>query len=117
MRLIDADALKEALKKPILMDNEKANRIWEGWHECTIAVDEAINAQPTIEPEQTWIPCSESVPKLGKNLLVTTSWNFVTKAMFCGNHWEIDSMDYKLSAVVAWMPLPKPWKGESNDRT
>lgn len=58
MKLIDADELKETLKTPIPMDSEKAERIWEGWHECTIAVDRAIDAMPTIEERKKgkWIP-------------------------------------------------------------
>lgn len=58
MRLIDADALKESLKTPIVMDEDRVKRLWEGWHECTIAVDEAIDKSPTIEERKTgeWIP-------------------------------------------------------------
>lgn len=52
MRMIDADALMEELKTPVLIDNEKASRIWEGWHECTIALKEAIDRTPTIEPKK-----------------------------------------------------------------
>lgn len=121
MRLIDADVLKEALKKPILMDNEKANRIWEGWHECTIAVDEAINAQPTIESEQRWIPCSERLPHGSCSDLVNvsihddsgdtpydyTSCGWVTTD---GEYWIVDGEIN--NHVVAWMPLPEPWRGE-----
>ena len=59
MRLIDADALKEALKEPILMDKERAEALWEGWHECTVAVNKAIDNTPTVQPERLkgeWIP-------------------------------------------------------------
>ena len=52
MRLIDADALKERLKQPVMVDKEKADRIWEGWHECTVMVDAAIDDTPTIETER-----------------------------------------------------------------
>ena len=52
MRMIDVDALMEELKTPVLIDKEKANRIWEGWHECTIALKEAIDRTPTIEPKK-----------------------------------------------------------------
>ena len=52
MRLIDADALQVRLKEPIPFDADLAERIWEGWHECTIAVDRAIDDMPTIEPER-----------------------------------------------------------------
>ena len=58
MRQIDADALKESLKTPIVMNEDRVKRLWEGWHECTIAVDEAINKAPTIEKHSsgTWEP-------------------------------------------------------------
>ncbi len=61
MRLIDADALMEELKTPVLIDNEKASRIWEGWHECTIAVKEAIDRTPTIEERKKgkWIEITD----------------------------------------------------------
>ena len=71
-----------------------------------------LESVPSAQTEQRWIPCSERLPELGRNILVTTSWNFVTKAMSCGDHWEINSIDYKLSSVVAWMPLPEPYQGE-----
>ena len=64
MRLIDSDALMEELKTPVLIDNEKASRIWEGWHECTIAVKEAIDRTPTIEERKTgkWINNIHDIP-------------------------------------------------------
>lgn len=70
----------------------------------------AIYVERIPSAQSNWIPCSEMLPELGLNVLVTTSWNFVTKAMFGGDHWEIESIDYKLSSVVAWMVLPAPWK-------
>ena len=51
MRLIDADALKTEMTKQIPYDKEIADKLWEGWHECTIAVDRLINNAPTIEPK------------------------------------------------------------------
>ena len=50
-RLGDLDELKECLKKPVTMDANRAERLWEGWHECTIGVGQAIDALPTIIPE------------------------------------------------------------------
>ena len=48
-RLIDEDELMLRLKEPIQMDEDKAERLWEGWHECTIAVERAIRNTPTVE--------------------------------------------------------------------
>ena len=51
--LIDVNTLKEQLKKPIVMPVDKAERLWEGWHECTIGVNAAIEATPiVIEAEE-----------------------------------------------------------------
>lgn len=44
----DLDELKKHLTKPIIMDANRAKRLWEGWHECTIGVEQAIDALPII---------------------------------------------------------------------
>lgn len=107
MRAIDADAL---------------------WRDITTAFDdcedilEIIDRQPTIEPEQRWIPCSEKHPD-------KDGWYLVS----LGNEWDengfgrvnadkkiYDSMvrisSYKNGAwfhgmVAAWMPMPNAYKG------
>ena len=48
MRLIDADELKKDLTR--FYDNE-------------VTAKQLIDEQPTIEPEQRWIPCSERLPE------------------------------------------------------
>lgn len=69
---------------------------------------------PTAEPE--WISMTERPPvienNVGKRVLVTTSWGMVGEAMYCKDHWEIHDNSYQIKSVLAWMPLPKPWKGE-----
>ena len=66
-----------------------------------------------------WIPCSERLPIIDNNnrarVLITTSWGFVKEAYYCVDHWEINDIDYILTSVIAWMPLPDPYKdGEQN---
>lgn len=81
------------------------------------AVQEVINGLPSAKPEQRWISCNERLPKaenyMPKRVIVSTSWKKVYVANYCVDHWEICDIDYKLSSVVAWMPLPEPYKGES----
>ena len=107
MRLIDADKLKEHIDKlPALPDGNFA-----GNHSALKAL---INMQPTIEPEQKWIPCSERLPEKYGNYLITTGEGEVDLGSYdpdrpgswsaCdakGFHWVRD--------VVAWMPLPEPY--------
>lgn len=73
-------------------------------------VGSVLASLPSVQPEPKWIPCSERLPEVGRYVIATTSWAFVTKAMYCGEHWEIDGLDYKKSSVVAWMPSPKPYR-------
>lgn len=119
MRLIDADALKDTICSNMYPVTDYFNSrdygmFWTG------GIEKAIDEQPTIEsaqPEQRWIPCSDRLPKaenyMPKRVIVTTSWKKVYVANYCVDHWEICDIDYKLSSVVAWMPLPKPYKEEN----
>ena len=126
MRLIDADVLKQHIDKlPALPDGNFA-----GNHSALKAL---INMQPTIEPEQRWIPCSERLPNdrdwyLGIFKEPDTGWinplpficDYVgseTKAT-TKEHWILrgftdrdERIDYYFNLeCVAWMPLPKPPK-------
>ena len=62
-----------------------------------------------------WIPVSERLPLIENNnakiVLVTTSWGLVSEAYYCVDYWEISDIPYKLTSVVAWKPLPEPYKG------
>lgn len=74
----------------------------------------------TMEERQRWIPCSERLPIIENNnrarVLITTSWGFVKEAYYCVDHWEINDIDFILTSVIAWMPLPEPYKeGEHNE--
>ena len=84
--------------------------------DCYGEVEEIIKA---LEQEPGWIPCSKMLPPINNNssarVLVTTSWGLVKEAYYCVNHWEIDYIAYKLSSVIAWMPLPEPRKKVKSD--
>ena len=71
---------------------------------------EDIRALPTIEPEQHWIPCSERLPDKTGRYLVTCS-----KIGAWETDWNIFFAETKLgwlyeNRVIAWMPLPEPYK-------
>lgn len=64
-----------------------------------------------------WIPCSERLPESEGTYFVTlkdsdgtfldfADWN----CMFTGRYASIDGDYCQISNVVAWMPLPQPWK-------
>ena len=70
-----------------------------------IAIHEAIDMLRS-QPEQQWIPCSESRPKHGV-VLVTYK------------DGEIDLLSfptaYRAKDIIAWMPLPEPYKEDNHD--
>lgn len=70
---------------------------------------ERIEALPAIEPQ--WTPCSERLPNEGITVLVTHKGG-VSTAWHNGRYWErgASTNHRKLQTVVAWMPLPEPYK-------
>jgi len=135
MRLIDADVLKKHIDKlPALPDGNFA-----GNHSALKAL---VNMQPTIKPSPNssespngWIPCSERLPDYEGYDEVLTTVNgraenvryinaVITNAEYddTDKQWYINGCAAKWVArngkvmsdvdVLAWMPLPEPWKGE-----
>ena len=110
MRLIDAEMCRYGfLERQALFDrNDFAQALG------------VIDRQPTIELPQ-WIPVTERLPKkyIGEWLCCDKYGNiFILRyenttpngdCVFC----YTDNDGYSVSGhdVVAWMPLPEPWKG------
>ena len=68
------------------------------------------------QPEQRWIPCSERLPEMGSTVLMqyTGGWMFVATYAVTPKrkYWAVLEHDYALDEAIAWMPLPKPYKGD-----
>lgn len=66
-----------------------------------------------------WIPVSERLPKEYDLVLVTEKYGFVDTARFVHNDFtemnEWIVADDETIDVIAWMPLPHPYKGESEE--
>ena len=112
MRLIDADAITYES-----IDSCDTGRYESYYGTGILAVrKEDIDEQPTIEPEQRWIPCSERLPEdveIGEEYPTVI---FCTKDdvyvgfyeyYFGGKWWTAEG--YTVDNVIAWMPLPEPY--------
>jgi len=96
-----------------------------------------VEQLPSAEPEQKWIPCSERLPEVHESgnsvsgiymqsnpVLVYGTCEYEDNAQFhvvtyCddldGNtYWSTELDAITVSGVIAWMPLPEPWKGEKD---
>ena len=80
------------------------------------AIRMAIDA---LEPQ--WIPCSERLPEDEQVVLVQDTegsmwiWKYFSENLKYRSpyQWEDENGEWQLiDEVVAWMPLPEPWKGE-----
>lgn len=97
---------------------------------------DAVKALPSADRPQEWIPCSERLPEerewigtkkfgttISDEVLVTfesRGERFVRPMHF--QNGELGGMDkHTMDAIhgewkaVAWMPLPKPWKGADDE--
>ena len=79
--------------------------------------EEVIMSVPSADrPQGEWIPCSERLPNEKEIVLITNDKGNVRFGQFRGTHgkywiWKGNTLE----TVLAWMPLPKPWKGEDDD--
>ena len=78
-----------------------------------IAVD-AIRSTPSAD-RPTWIPCSEGLPKENTEVLVSLEWGSVDIGWVRQGIWMSAYINDYEGDVLAWMPLPKPWKGADDD--
>lgn len=108
MRLIDADALKRKSQKV-------ATEAWKLRIKATVEVIlnqfiDYIDAAPTIKPEPQWIPCSERLPEKEGNYLTTVQPTYNHAKDIRIAHWSSRWVGYVKSEIIAWMPLPEPYK-------
>lgn len=130
MGLIDADVLKQHIDKlPALPDGNFA-----GNHSALKAL---INMQPTVQPEEDWIPVSKDMPdeydsvftkfhgtdkwrdgmwlKSSAKVLVTVEFEDGTRltetAKTIDGKWATENRIRKRK-VIAWQKMPKEYKGK-----
>ena len=119
MRLIDADALVEKLKKLYAVAFAEGDSAYHSaYRGLAIIVDDA----PTVGE---WIPVSERLPSQTGEYLVTVYFEGCiwtdkfeyTPTLDGGwrdNETNPQVIDWN-DSVIAWMPLPEPYKGDTGE--
>ena len=109
MRPIDADALIEKCGDWYVEEGTESGFIG--------TLKNLLATEPTVQPEPQWIPISDRLPRDG-------TWNIFTDGKNISvERYKADAIDhflpngrwFQLEDVIAWMPLPEPYK--SNKKT
>ena len=103
-----SDAIKATWQEPTYTD--PLNVLTE--------VRDRIEAIPSADRPQEWIPCSERFPKEeGIYLVTATNYIFDTDEIVVGTcYFNIEYGFTNNRKILAWMPLPKPWKGADDEK-
>lgn len=86
---------------------------------------QSVKQMDAAQPEQRWIPCApETMPENDDEVFVTYTVNgkkqrYVETAMWYDGdegYWTSPWDEYRVPGtkveIIAWMPLPEPYKGE-----
>ena len=82
--------------------------------------EDAIRHLPSADAD--WIPCSERLPSMRTEVIYSfdgiVSTGYMTDRDFNGEKMELHWEDLESGATIepiAWMPLPKPYKGGDDE--
>lgn len=78
-----------------------------GWSEETV---DAIGMGIHALKETQWIPCSERLPEDNTDVIVCFYSGTVTEMRYWENGIFQGIYEHTTKVIVAWMPLPKPYK-------
>lgn len=67
------------------------------------------DAKDTNVPGE-WIPYSERLPENAMNVIAQFSSGTVTELRYAGNGIFEGIYEYSTKVIIAWMPLPTPYK-------
>ena len=77
-----------------------------------------IRNAPTVTDTNVggkWIPCSERLPENYGNVIACFSTGTVTELLYKGGGLFQGIYEYSTNVIIAWMPLPEPYKGEQHE--
>ena len=80
-------------------------------------LEEVIEAVEEFSAQNKWIPCSERLPDEGINVLCQCQANIFEVLKLTNDGWYHDVKHcYMKGFVIAWQPLPEPYKESEEQR-
>ena len=98
----------------LYLDDDGVARHYDDTYDITIHCESEEEMQRVIEQLKSlqWIPCNERLPENGY-WLWSAKGGEVQKDFYWDGHWEhAEKYGYE---VVAWMPLPEPYKEDDHE--
>ena len=95
----------------------------QAWYKAD-DIYKAIEALPSAQPEQRWIPVTEKCPEIGQIVLCSLKarhyYGRIHVCKYCAadkyyDHPYFDWSHNGFPDVVAWMPLPEPYYPEGEE--
>ena len=114
MRLIDADRLcEDLLNRWSMADSRKEELIRQVMADIVTPI---VVSQPTVNQ---WIPVSERLPEEGIEVLGTDDHGCIRHVVKDKSAlYEFATYEEMMHInIVAWQPLPEPYKEEKNDKS
>lgn len=98
------DYISRKSVEELISNNNDKYGYSDRFHEFT----EECMKLPPVQPKQDWISVSERLPEDKQEILVTRKSEKIECIMW--NTWWHEQTRYPSDKVIAWMPLPKPYK-------
>ena len=126
MRLIDADAFDARVRIAGGMSEEE---LTDDFKDGVLTTLELLKTQPSAQPEQQWIPATENTLPEAENMYQHPTKRYLcqreggcVRQFFVGarlcdprgylkDWWDWYGVKIRDTEVVAYMPLPEPYKG------
>ena len=100
--------IQDLLKSPYGKD-DNIGRVFKRDIAETI-IDLCVKNQPTVNQ---WIDVKDRMPEEDKEVLICSQWGTIDVGWHYDTYWATEHNTYEEDGdIVAWMPLPEPYKKE-----
>jgi hypothetical protein len=115
-------ALEQQPSEDCISRAESLHACCDEWNKDYKAIMKSIRQLPSVTPQPRWIPVSERLPETDGTYLTyienpyDNELSYVMICNYINPKWfPVD--ETASSNVIAWMPLPQPYKAESEANT
>ena len=113
LKTLEQQPCEDCISRQAVLDeiNEVGVKGFETYNDYSQLYD-FVDTLPSVTPKGKigWIPVTEGLPEESKRYVIFTKYNDVMTDFYTGERF-LQGDD-----ILAWMPLPEPYKAESEDK-